>query len=91
MDIFHDILYHTLSAILIVAEVALFLRAILSWFDPTEASRISSFLYVVTEPLILPIRRLFEAKDWFQGTPLDVPFLAAVLIIAVLRGLLVLF
>ncbi len=91
MELFYDILLHTLSAILTVAEVGLFLRAILSWFDPMEESRIASFLYLVTEPLIYPIRRLFEAKRWMEGSPIDVPFLITVLVIAVLRGLLVLF
>lgn len=91
MELFYDILSHTLSAILTIAEVALFLRAILSWFDPMGEGVIASFLYLVTEPLIYPIRRLFEAKGWFEGTPIDVPFIAAVIVIAVLRGLLVLF
>ena len=91
MELFYDILSHTLSAILTIAEVALFLRAILSWFDPMGEGVIASFLYLITEPLIYPIRRLFEAKGWFEGTPIDVPFIAAVIVIAVLRGLLVLF
>lgn len=91
MEVFHDVLFYTLSAILTVAEIALFLRAIVSWFDPVGEGRVSSFLYLVTEPLIYPLRRLFEAKGWFAGTPLDMPFLFTVLIIALLRGLLVLF
>ena len=65
MDLFYDILFYTLSAILTLAEIMLFLRAILSWFDPTGQSRFSSFLYLVTEPLVFPLRRLFEAKEWF--------------------------
>ncbi len=91
MEIFYEILIHTLSAILIIAEIGLFLRAILSWFDPMEESRLSSFLFLVTEPLIYPIRRLFEARHWAENSPIDVPFLITVLIIAVLRGLLVFF
>ena len=48
-------------------------------------------MYVVTEPIILPVRKLFEKLNWFQDTPFDVAFLAVVLIVAVLRGLMVLF
>lgn len=91
MELFHDILFYTLSAILTLAEIALFLRAILSWFDPMGEGRLSSFFYMVTEPLIYPVRRLFEKKGWFEGTPIDVPFLVVILIIAVLRGLLAIF
>lgn len=91
MELFHDILFYTLSAILTLAEIALFLRAILSWFDPMGEGHLSSFLYMITEPLIYPIRRLFEKKGWFEGSLFDVPFFAVVFIIAILRASLAIF
>lgn len=91
MEIFHSILYHTLSAILTILWVSLLLRAILSWFDPAGEGTLSSVFYMITEPLIHPFRLLFEKLDWFQGTPLDVPFFALVIVVSLLRALLVLF
>lgn len=91
MELFYEILVHTLSAILTIAGIALFLRAIISWFDPMEESRVASFLYLVTEPFIHPIRQLFEKKGWFEGIPIDMPFIATVILVAILRGLLILF
>lgn len=88
MELFRAILYYTLSGLLTVFWLALFLRAILSWFDPTGEGTFSSLLYVITEPLIHPIRVLFEKLDWFQETPVDVPFFVLVILIAVLRALL---
>ncbi|MBE6529087.1 MAG: YggT family protein [Ruminococcaceae bacterium] len=91
MELFHSILYHTLSGMLTVLWAALFLRAILSWFDPTGEGWLSGLLYMITEPMIHPVRMLFEKMDWFQETPIDVPFFAVVILIAVLRGLMTFF
>lgn len=57
-----------------VISVAMIVRAILSWFIPDGQSGISGFLYVVTEPVIAPIRAICERFGWFQGIPLDIPF-----------------
>ena len=88
MELFRVILYNTLSSMLIILWLALFLRAIVSWFDPTGEGWFSGLLYMITEPMIHPIRVLFEKMGWFQETPLDVPFFVLVILIAILRFLL---
>ena len=60
---------------LYVVDIAMLGRAVLSWFPTDGPTRIGAFLYVVTEPVILPIRHLCARFGWFQGTPLDMPFL----------------
>ena len=60
---------------LYVVDIAMLGRAVLSWFPTEEPTRIGAFLYVVTEPVILPIRNLCGKMGWFQGLPLDMPFL----------------
>lgn len=68
-------------------ELLMFVRAILSWFDQTEEWRISSFLYLLTEPIILPVRRLCEKMHWFEGVPLDFPFLLTWILLSVIQVL----
>lgn len=58
-----------------VVSLAMLGRAILSWFPSDGPTRIGSFLYVVTEPFIIPIRALCARFGWFRGLPLDMPFL----------------
>lgn len=70
-----------------VLQVAMFLRAILSWFDPMQEGRLSVFLMVVTEPVILPIRALCQKMHWFEGLPLDIPFLLTWILLSVIQGL----
>jgi uncharacterized protein YggT (Ycf19 family) len=65
-----------------VLSVAMFVRAILSWFTMGEQTKIGTFMYVVTEPVIMPIRALCNRFGWFQGVPLDMPFLITMVILS---------
>lgn len=78
----------TALALLSVIELAMFVRAIMSWFDQTGESKLSMFLYAVTEPVILPVRRLCEKMHWFEGVPIDIPFMLTWLILMVLQLIL---
>ena len=69
-------------------SVALLVRAILSWFVREGDSPFSSLLILITEPLILPVRRLCDRFGWFQGVPMDVPFLLTALFVSLLTTLL---
>ena len=72
-----------------LALLAMLARAILSWFAFAEwANKIGSFLYVLTEPLIWPVRTLFERFGWFRGVPLDIPFLVTALLLSLLSSVL---
>lgn len=78
-------LYVIVQCVLIfidILSVAMFVRAILSWFTMGEQTRIGTFLYVVTEPIILPIRALCARFGWFQGMPLDMPFFITMVILS---------
>lgn len=69
-------------------SLALFLRAILSWFMQEGENAIMTFLAYVTEPLILPMRRLCDRFGWFQGVPIDMPFLLTALAVSMLSVVL---
>lgn len=68
-----------------VLDIAMLLRAIFVLFDPMREGRFSAFLFTVTEPIIAPVRALCYKKNWFQRTPLDVPFLITILLLFFLR------
>lgn len=69
---------------LAVVNIAMLVRAILSWFMQGETSRFTVFLYVITEPLILPVRRLIDRMGWFQGSPIDFSFLITNLLLVMM-------
>jgi uncharacterized protein YggT (Ycf19 family) len=79
------VLYVIVQFVLIfidVLSVAMFVRAILSWFTLGEQTKIGTFMYVVTEPVIMPIRALCNRFGWFQGVPLDMPFLITMVLLS---------
>lgn len=88
MELAIYVMRQTLLLLIDVVQVAFLVRAILSWFDPERSSRLSNFLILVTEPMILPVRALCQKKNWFQQTPLDVPFLITVLLLSLLQTLI---
>jgi uncharacterized protein YggT (Ycf19 family) len=82
------ILVRFVSIFLDVIMVAMLARAVLSWFTFSEgANKIGSFLYTMTEPLILPVRALFSRFGWFEGVPLDIPFLVTALLLSLFSSM----
>ena len=83
------ILVQFVNIFLDVIMLAMLARAILSWFAFSEiANKIGALLYILTEPLILPVRALFNRFGWFAGVPLDIPFLVTVLLLSLLSAML---
>ena len=87
MEIFLVILVNTVRVFLAAIELAMFARAILSWFF-VEESRLGDFLYAVTEPAIIPVRLLFERFGWFVDSPIDVSFFVTFLLLSVVGAIL---
>lgn len=75
----------TVSIFLNVLQWAMFIRAVVSWL-PIEENRFEDFLYVLTEPVITPLRRLFDKMGWFQSSPIDIAFMVTFLLIAFLSA-----
>lgn len=65
-----------------ILSMAMLVRAVLSWFTMGEQTKIGAFLYVVTEPVILPIRALCNRFGWFRGMPIDMPFLITMVLLS---------
>ena len=83
-----NIIKNIALALLSVLNLAMFGRAILSWIDPMGDGPLASFLYAITEPVILPFRKLIEKKNWCAGVPIDMAFFFAFITIMVLQAVL---
>ena len=67
--------------------LAMFLRAILSWFMDPE-SPVLGFFIIVTEPFILPFRFLLAKLNLLQESPIDFSSLIAYLVIMLISSAL---
>ena len=82
-----QIVSNVVVLLLMAVQLAMLLRAILSWF-PMDSNRLTDFLYSITEPFIYPIRLLFERLNWFQSLPIDMSFMITYILLSVIIMLL---
>lgn len=82
MDIVVALLVGTVSALLTFLKLCFLVRAVLSFLPVDEQNPIARFTALVTEPVIAPIRALFDRFGWFQNSVLDVPFFTAFMVIS---------
>jgi len=59
-----------LSKILVVAQFAIIGRALFSWFDPTGRTPIGALLIRITDPIIVPIRRVLPSAGFMDFSPM---------------------
>ena len=84
MEIFIYVLFYTLYVFVDVILFAMLVRAIFSWFPPETEGPFQRMLYLITEPAIMPIRKIFARMGWFQGLPIDLSFMATSMILCLI-------
>ncbi len=70
------------SYVLVAMQFAIIGRALFSWFDPTGRTPIGALLIRITDPIIVPIRRVLPSAGFMDFSPM-----VALLIIFFLRQL----
>lgn len=88
MDLFIAIFAGTAKALLFTLEICMLIRAILSWFPIKDDNPILLFVTMVTEPIIAPIRALFERMGWFRNMPIDISFIVAYILLSIVSTVL---
>lgn len=73
--------------VLQIFVLLVFIRVILSWLSPYPTNSFTRFFWLVTEPVLGPIRRTLPFTGGIDLSPLVV-WLAAFLLIGVLRSFL---
>ena len=71
-----------------ILQLAMFVRAILSWIPGADENRFGDFLYALTEPFIVPVRAILDRISFFQGFPLDMSFFFTLIRLSILSTIL---
>jgi YggT family protein len=66
-----------------ILYIAIFARIILSWVDAGGQMRISQIAHEITEPILLPIRRIMPNTGMFDLSPM-----VAIMLLYLLRSLI---
>ena len=91
MNLVVSLLIGTVQALLSVVQLCFLVRAILSWLPLSDDNPLVTFTAMVTEPIIAPIRALFDHFGWFRDFPLDVSFFVAFILVNLVGSLLLVF
>ena len=73
MTTFFYLTVTTVSLILSVLRICMFVRVIFSLF-PFADNPINALLIFLTEPVIFPVRRICERFGLSDSLPIDIPF-----------------
>ena len=85
MSLFVTLLMGTVRALLSIVQLCFLVRAILSWMPIREDNPFLILMTMVTEPFVLPFRRLCEHFGWFRNLPIDMPFFLGVFAVSIVR------
>lgn len=83
-SIVRQVVYNLLSLL----QLAMLVRAVMSWIPSLRGSALDAILYQITEPLVEPFRQLLWKIPGLQGFPLDLSFLAAYITLNILMSIL---
>ena len=80
------IVFYLINTVLYTFELFMIARAICSWIPSSRDSIIYRISYTVTEPILSPVRDLLFKLDWVRRCPIDLSFIAVILLINLLSG-----
>ena len=86
MNGFSSVLGFICIALIDIILWSMLIRAILSLF--TDGGVILSFVYSITEPVIIPVRKVLEKFNVSSALPIDLSFLITYLLLSVLSTVL---
>lgn len=82
--VFVQVVYYFLFAV----QLMMLLRAICSIFVFDDDSPFANFLYCATEPVIYPVRLIFQKFGAFEDFIMDIPFMVTMLLIVFVQSAL---
>ena len=88
----NSIIYVVFAALIGIIEVVtllMLIRAILSWFPVADrSSKVMSFIYMVTDAVIYPVRRLLDRFESLKRSPIDISFLVTYILLHIVQIIL---
>ena len=81
-------LSYFLLALLNLLEIFLVVRCVLSWLPDLQRSHIGEFIYMMTDPLVMPFQAIFRNFDFFRTIPIDFSPLFSFMVLQVLQNMI---
>lgn len=85
MVVFMYVLVSTVSLLIDVICVLMLIRAIFSWFPTETEGKLQRIVFHMTEPVIVPVRKILWRMGWFQNLPIDMSFMITYLLLSLVQ------
>ncbi len=85
LDIITYIIFGTIRVLASALCLLMFARSIISLFASEKTEKILFFLTAVTEPVIYPVRLLFDALNINSDIPIDIPYMVTFLLLILIE------
>lgn len=72
-----------------IIEILLVIRALLSWIPGADNNKFGDILYQVTEPIIMPFRKLVSKSVIGQGSFIDISFIVTIVVLEILKYIII--
>lgn len=73
---------------LVVLQILMFARAIMSWIMADEDNAFIKFVNTVTDPIIIPVRMVLEKIEFIRNMPIDISFFVAYILLVIIQNIL---
>ena len=85
-----SVLARTVLLLVHFLELAMFIRAIMSWFPPSSGrpGPFRAFIITVTDFIIAPVRAFLDRFEFVRRSPIDIAFLVTFLLLSLASTLL---
>lgn len=87
VDVVVYVVANTVYYLIMVMQVMLLIRAVLSWITDEDGA-LSRFFYYATEPILFPIRKLLERSETIRNMPIDISYMVAMVVLVIIQFLL---
>lgn len=81
------ILIRTVRILFSIINIAILIRCLLSWIPMSRDNAFSNILYLLTEPILGPIRHLFN-KSPIGGSGIDFSPILAIILLSIAENIL---
>lgn len=88
MEILVELVKNIADGLIMLLQIAMLVRAVMSWFPVSDDNVFASIAYTITEPVISPVRRFLERFETVRNFPIDVSFFATFMLISIIQTLL---
>lgn len=72
-----------------VISTIMMISAFASWIPQVRQSKVGYYLFMFTEPVVAPMRRLLSRIPALNGLPIDLSFMATYLVLIMLQRLII--